>query len=87
MEEYEFMERISQRVEAWFNHDNRFSMVTPRNSPEYLQKETKLCDKIREASDEVARLNKAGIDTTEALWQLEMALSELWRFKGKTFIP
>ena len=87
MEEYEFMERIRQRGEAWFNHDNRFSIVIPRNSPEYLKRETELCDKIREVSDELTRLNKAGMDATETLRRLEMALSELWRFKGKTFIP
>jgi hypothetical protein len=62
-------------------------MLTPWRSPEYMKKETVICDKIREASDEFDRLKKAGMDTAAALRQLEAALRELWRLKDKTFIP
>lgn len=52
-----------------------------------MKRETEICDKIREASNEFDRLKKAGKDTAEALQRLETALAELWRFKNKTFIP
>ena len=50
-----------------------------------MKRETEICDKIREASDEFDRLIKAGKDTAEALRQLEAALAELWQLKDKTF--
>ncbi len=62
-------------------------MLTPWRSPEYMKRESEICDKIREASAEFERLIKAGKDTAEALRRLEAALAELWRLKDKTFIP
>ena len=62
-------------------------MITQRRSPEYLKRETEICDKIRAASDEFDRLSKAGMDTSEAIRCLEAALEEIKRLKDETLIP
>ncbi|WP_371362193.1 hypothetical protein SRRS_34080 [Sporomusa rhizae] len=45
------------------------------------QREAEIYDKIRKASDEVSRLSKEGMDTTEALQRLEAALAEFELFR------
>ena len=45
------------------------------------QREAEIYDKIRKASDEVSRLSKEGMDTTEALRRLEAALAEFELFR------
>ncbi|TWH47763.1 hypothetical protein [Sporomusa sp. KB1] len=60
-------------------------MLMRGTSAEYKKREGELYDKIREVSDEFARLSKAGMDTTEALRRLEAALTEfaLLRIQGE----
>lgn len=58
-------------------------MLIRRISVEYRQKEGEIYDKIREASDEFAWRSTAGMDTTEALRQLEAALAEFMLFRRK----
>ena len=56
-------------------------MLVWRTSTPYRQRETEIYDKICEASDEVSRLSKEGMDTTEALLRLEAALAEFELFR------
>lgn len=57
-------------------------MLVWRTSAPYRQREAEIYDKIRKASDEVSRLSKAGMDTTEAFRRLEAALAEFELFRG-----
>lgn len=52
-----------------------------RRSAEYQKRETEICDKIREVSDEFDWLGKEGKDMSEALRRLEAALEELELFR------
>ncbi|WP_371377686.1 hypothetical protein [Sporomusa aerivorans] len=56
-------------------------MMMKQAPKEYHQRERELYDKIREASDDFSRLNKAGLDTTEAFRRLETALVEFESFR------
>ncbi|WP_371366423.1 hypothetical protein SRRS_07890 [Sporomusa rhizae] len=56
-------------------------MLIQRITAEYRKRECEIYDKIREASDEFARRNKAGTDTTEALRRLEAVLAEFELFR------
>ncbi len=56
-------------------------MIKWRASAEYRKRENEIYDKIRTASEEYARRSKSGMDTTEALRQLEAALVEFELFR------
>jgi hypothetical protein len=49
--------------------------------PEYIKRESEICDKIREASDEYKRFDLEGKDTTEPFRRLEAALEEYWSLR------
>ena len=54
-----------------------------RADPEYQKRECEICDKIREALDEIGRIGREGKDTTETFQRLEAALDNYWNFREK----
>ena len=58
-------------------------MLIRKPSAEYHEREGEIYDRIREASEEFARLSKVGMDTTEAFRRLEAALTEFQLFRRK----
>ncbi|HML89956.1 MAG TPA: hypothetical protein PKA28_16040 [Methylomusa anaerophila] len=56
-------------------------IIKMHKSQKYEQKETELCDKIRNLLEELDRLDKEGKDTTETLMRLETALEDVRLFK------